>query len=84
MTTHCRVLWAMSKSAWMAGRATFTMAMSSTTMNWAAQVRAKIRPVRAPAGCIGLLLVVSPCQTNGALRTRQFIRVRASDLLLAS
>ena len=56
MTTHCRVLWAMSKSAWMAGRATFTMAMSSTTMNWAAQVRAKIRPVRAPAGCIGLLL----------------------------
>ena len=41
MTTHCRVLWPTSRSCWIDGKATFTIAMSSTTMNCAAQARAK-------------------------------------------
>ena len=32
------------RSCWMDGRATFTIAMSSTTMNWAAHTRARITP----------------------------------------
>jgi hypothetical protein len=41
MTTHCRVLWLASRSRWIDGRATFTIATSSTTMNWAAHASAK-------------------------------------------
>src|SRR5215217_6335983 len=50
MTTHCRVLWLTPRSRWIDGKATFTMATSRITMNWAAHVSARIRflaPVRA-------------------------------------
>src|ERR671913_1558497 len=44
MTTHCKVLWPTSRSCWTDGKATFTIAMSSTTMNCAAHARARITP----------------------------------------
>ena len=44
MTTHWSVLWLTPRSCWIDGRATFTIAMSSTTMNWAAQTSARTTP----------------------------------------
>jgi hypothetical protein len=44
MTTHCRVLWLTPRSRWIDGSATFTIAMSRTTMNWAAHVSARTTP----------------------------------------
>ena len=44
MTTHCKVLWLTSRSCWTDGKATFTIAMSSTTMNCAAHAKARITP----------------------------------------
>src|ERR671914_1683656 len=40
MITHCSVLLLTSRSRWIDGSATFTIAMSSTTMNWAAHANA--------------------------------------------
>jgi hypothetical protein len=37
--THCRSAWAKPRSLWIAGRATFTIVASSTTMNCAKQTR---------------------------------------------
>src|SRR5256885_14485771 len=65
MTTHCRVLWLTPRSRWIDGRATFTMATSRTTMNCAAQVRARIRflvPARA-------VVAMSPPRSGGFART---------------
>src|ERR687892_1527422 len=45
MTTHCSVLWLTPRSRWIDGSATFTMAMSRTTMNWAAHDSARTTPL---------------------------------------
>ena len=46
LITHCRLPWAKCRLPLIAGRATFTIAMSSTTMNWAATITASARPFR--------------------------------------
>src|SRR5262245_1241060 len=87
MTTHCRVLSLTPRSRWIDGRATFTMATSMTTMNWAAQARARIRflvPVRA------VVVAISPphsglCDpTNGGPPDRPPDCSRPVNLLLTS
>jgi hypothetical protein len=45
MMIHCRVLFPMPRSCWIEGRATFTTAISSTTMNCAAHARTRIIPL---------------------------------------
>src|SRR5262249_31101752 len=44
MTIHCRVLCPMWRSCWIEGRATFTIAMSRTTMNCATHDRNRMIP----------------------------------------
>src|ERR671912_1751112 len=52
MTIHCSALCPMPRSCWIEDSATFTIAMSSTTMNWAAHASRRIipLPVRASPG----------------------------------
>ena len=45
MTTHCSMLWRSARSRWIDGKATFTIATSSTTMNSAAQDSARATPL---------------------------------------
>ena len=45
MTIHCRVLCPMWSSRWIEGRATFTIAMSSMTMNCATHTRKRTIPL---------------------------------------
>src|SRR5688572_10350706 len=47
--THWRSSGAKPRSAWIDGSATFTIAMSSTTMNWTVQRRARAYHIRREA-----------------------------------
>jgi len=62
MTIHCRVLCPMPRSCWIEGRATFTIAISSTTMNCAAHDSTRTIPLLVCLGCHdGLLSDLDRC-----------------------
>src|SRR5438874_9112485 len=87
MTTHCRVLWLTPRSRWIDGRATFTMATSRTTMNWAAHVSARMTllvPLRAVVTMSAPSLRVFAHPTNGESPNRHFDCFSTADLLLTS
>src|SRR5215213_4796529 len=64
MTTHCNVLWRSPRSCCIAGSATFTIAMSRTTMNWAMHTKIRIKPFRVP------LEFITPPETTRILGKR--------------
>src|SRR3954465_2519971 len=55
--THWRSSWENPRSVWIDGNATFTTAMSSTTMNWTVQRRARANHLRRVALISGISFV---------------------------
>src|SRR5918998_158561 len=70
MTTHCSDESVAPRSAWIDGRATFTMARSRMTTNWAAHTRARISPglttrgevMAAPSPGVGVRVAPTPAR----------------------
>src|ERR671929_2269367 len=77
--THCRSSCENPRSVWIDGSATFTTAMSSTTMNWTVQRRARANHLRRVAVMSGLSFV-SESRDGEITALTFFLQVRPSVL----
>src|SRR5689334_21303158 len=81
--THCRFSWEKPRSIWIDGRATFTTAMSSTTMNWTVQRRASANHLRRVPSITGRLSFDSEARACDVTVTTSLLQVEAAKKQVA-